>query len=221
MSSYVYMKVLESTPERYDQGIRALSGGTIDALWEDLAARVAGPGVRVLDLGCGTGGLTLACARRGAEVTGLDRDAGMLDVARRKAEALALDPPPRWVEAGVMELEDEFEPGSFDAVVSSLMMSELLPEERRYALEQVRRLLVPGGALLLADEAAPEGRARRWWWRLRRAPVAAFTWLLSGHTTRPMEGLADEVRAAGFADVVEERVPEGDFTVVSATRRAS
>ncbi|NCQ36439.1 hypothetical protein GW813_15500 [bacterium] len=44
MSSYVYMKVLESTPERYDRGIRLMSGGTIDALRhaaEALAARDA------------------------------------------------------------------------------------------------------------------------------------------------------------------------------------
>ncbi|RMF71259.1 MAG: class I SAM-dependent methyltransferase [Acidobacteria bacterium] len=218
MSSYVYMKVLESTPERYDRGIRLLSGGTIDALWARIARRVAGPGVRVLDIGCGTGGLSLACAARGALVTGLDRDAGMLAVARRKAAAQQLEHPPRWLELGVMEIEDELSPESFDAIVASLVMSELLPEERAHTLRQARRLLVPGGALVLADEAAPAGRAARAWWRLRRAPRVAITWLLTQQTTHPMDGLADEVRRAGFDDVREERVPEGDFLIVSARR---
>ncbi len=217
MSSYVYMKVLESTPERYDRGIRVLSHGTIDDLWQEVAARVARPGARVLDLGCGTGGLTLACARRGARVTAIDKDAGMLAVARRKAAAARLDSPPRWLEIGVMELEDELAPGSFDAAVSSLLMSELLPEERAYTLASLRRLLVPGGRLVLADEAAPRGRLARARWRLSRAPRAAITWLLTQQTTRPMDGLADEVRSAGFHEVTEQRAARGDFVIVDAT----
>ncbi len=216
MSSYVYMKLLESTPERYDRGMRILSGNTIDGLWEELAKRIAGPGIRVLDIGCGTGGVTLACARRGARVTGLDKDAGMLAVARAKAQAEGLTAT--WVEAGVMELEDEVAPSSFDAVVSSLAMSELLPEERAYALRQAREALVPGGRLLLADEAAPITPLGRLGWRLRRAPRAALTWILTGQRTHPMDGLAEEVRAAGFVDVEEERAPAGDFILVSARR---
>jgi len=219
MSSYVYMKVLESTPERYDRGIRLLSGGTIDALWAEIAGRVAAPGVRVLDIGCGTGGLSLACAERGAVVTGLDKDAGMLSVARRKAAARTLPHEPRWLEIGVMEMEDVIEDESFDAIVSSLVMSELLPEERAYTLRRAGLALVPGGVLTLADEAAPETRGERLVWRLRRAPRAALTWLLTQQTTHPMEGLADEVRAAGFTNVHEERAREGDFILVSARRR--
>ena len=85
MSSFVWMKVLESAPERYDRGIRMLSCGRIEAAYERIAALVAAPGKRILDIGCGTGGVSLACAARGAAVTGIDIDAGMLEVARRKA----------------------------------------------------------------------------------------------------------------------------------------
>ncbi|NOY92561.1 MAG: class I SAM-dependent methyltransferase [Deltaproteobacteria bacterium] len=218
MSSYVYMKVLESTPERYDRGIRLMSGGHIDALWAEVAERVATPETRVLDIGCGTGGLSLACAERGAVVTGLDKDAGMLGVARRKADAERYAHAPRWLELGVMEMEDVLEDESFDAIVSSLAMSELLPEERAYTLRQAKRLLTLGGVMILADEAAPVGRRARLAWRLRRAPRAALTWLLTQQTTHPMQGLTDEVRAAGFDELREERAHEGDFILVSARR---
>ena len=44
-------------------------------------------GKRVLDLGCGHGGITLALIDRGALVTGIDISSGMVDVARRRVQA--------------------------------------------------------------------------------------------------------------------------------------
>jgi len=198
-----------------------MSGGTIDALWAQMAEQVAKPGACVLDLGCGTGGLTLACASRGAQVTGLDKDAGMLAVARRKAKENSFEEAPEWLELSVMEMEDVLAPESFDAIVSCLAMSELLPEERAYALRQAKVALRPGGVLLLADEAAPEGGGAHLMWRLRRAPRAALTWLLTQQTTHPMQSLGDDVRRADFSDVREERAKEGDFILVRATREGA
>ncbi len=66
MSSFVWMKFLESAPERYDLGIRMLTGGRIAEAYERIAALAAAPGKRILDIGCGTGGVSLACAARGA-----------------------------------------------------------------------------------------------------------------------------------------------------------
>src|SRR5436190_16404629 len=50
--------------------------------WQDMAARANGP---VLELGCGTGRVTLPIARTGARIVGVDRSAGMLEYARRRA----------------------------------------------------------------------------------------------------------------------------------------
>src|SRR6266566_7685061 len=50
--------------------------------WQDMAARANGP---VLELGCGTGRVTLPIARTGARIVGVDRSAGMLAYARRRA----------------------------------------------------------------------------------------------------------------------------------------
>ncbi len=57
---------------------------------------------------------------------------------------------------------------------------------------------------------------RRAIWRLRRAPHELLTWLLTQQGTRPMDELAAELRAAGFAEVREERMPRGDFVIASA-----
>src|ERR671911_1438216 len=55
-----------------------------------------GPGMRVLDVACGTGNAALPAARAGARVTGLDLVPELLDAGRRKAEGEALEI--EWVE---------------------------------------------------------------------------------------------------------------------------
>jgi ubiquinone/menaquinone biosynthesis C-methylase UbiE len=218
MSSYVYMKVLEAAPERYDEGIRRLSRGRIETLYEAIASRASGPGRRVLDLGCGTGGLTMACAARGADVTGIDRDAGMLEVAARKGAARTHGGRIDWAELGAMEIEDCFDAGSFDAVVSCLLFSELLPEEQAYVLAAAHSRLHPGGTIVIGDEARPATRAARLWRFLRRLPAVLWTYLLTQTTTRPVVDLAAKLRSAGFERVTEEVQAGGDFVIAQGWR---
>jgi len=218
MSTYVYMKVLESAPERYDRGIDRLSAGAIAGIYERLAEQVAAPGQRVLDVGCGTGGVALACASRGASVVGIDVNAGMLNVARSKSAGRQPLPEVEWIELGAMELEDRFEADSFDAVASCLAFSELAPEERAYVLRVALRLLRPGGCVVIGDEVLPRRLGARVWRWVRRLPVVVTTWALTQTSTHPVEGLADVVRAAGFTDVVEERLGRDDFAIISGRR---
>jgi ubiquinone/menaquinone biosynthesis C-methylase UbiE len=217
MSSFGGMKVLESTPDRYDRGVRMLSHGRIGEVYERIAELAAGPGRRVLDMGCGTGGVSLACAAHGARVTGIDSSAGMIEVAQRKQPPQGADGV-EWVELGVAEIGDRFPAGSFDAVVSCLLFSELSADEQGYALRMAHSRLVPGGMLVLADEVLPEGGLRRAWHRAVRWPRAAMTYILTQTTTRPVAGLPDRVRAAGFAEIAEERLWGGSFSIVQARR---
>jgi SAM-dependent methyltransferase len=69
---------------------------------------------RVLDIGCGTGAVTLACARKGADSTGVDISESMLALARRRAERDNL--PARFVSADAQQ--HAFAAGSFNRIVS-------------------------------------------------------------------------------------------------------
>jgi demethylmenaquinone methyltransferase/2-methoxy-6-polyprenyl-1,4-benzoquinol methylase len=209
------MRVLEAAPQRYDRGMRLLFGSTLDAVHREIADRAATPGSAVLDIGCGTGGVALACAARGAHVVGIDRDPGMLEVARAKADAQDLAGRTEWVELAAMELEDRFDGADFDAVVGCLVLSELPPAEQTYVLQVARRCLRPGGAIVMADEVAattPPRRARAW---ARRVPGAAVSFLVTRRTSRPVADLAGLLAGAGFLDV--DRVEFRDLEIVEGT----
>lgn len=217
MSTFVWMRVLESAPERYDAGMRLLTAGGIGEVHQRIAERVAAPGRRVLDVGCGTGGVALACAARGAEVVGVDPNAGMLEVARRKAARNPGGERVRWLEVGVAEMEDVLPEASFDAATSCLAFSELSPDEQRYALRVLRRLIRPGGLLVIADEVEPREAGARILRRLLRAPLAALTYLLTQTSTRPVDDPAGLVRGAGF-ELVARRPAGGGLVEIVARR---
>ena len=110
--------------------------------WAPLVADAAGikAGQRVLDVACGTGVLAREAASRDASVTGLDRNEGMLAMARRVA------PPVEWKVGRAEQLP--FADGSFDAVVSQFGL--MFFDDRAQALRQMRRVLKPDGRLAVA-----------------------------------------------------------------------
>jgi ubiquinone/menaquinone biosynthesis C-methylase UbiE len=159
VSTYVLMKVLESAPSRYDKGLRILTLGRLDEVYDRLASHIE-KGQKVLDLGCGTGALTLRAAAQGAEVKGIDVNPQMLAIAQKRADEADLAHRVELCEMGVAELGSE-DAESYDAVMSGLCFSELTEGEMSYALKEVRRVLKPEGLLLIADEVRPEGLGRR------------------------------------------------------------
>jgi ubiquinone/menaquinone biosynthesis C-methylase UbiE len=216
MSTYVLMRILESAPRRYDRGIRLLTLGRVDQAYDRLAGYIA-PGQRVLDLGCGTGALSLRAAQKGATVRGIDVNAQMLEIAGQRIEAAGLADSVELCELGVAELGSEVDQG-YDVVVSGLCFSELSEDERIYALKEAYRVLKPGGLLLLADEVVPQ-RPFRWFlhW-LIRLPLTVITYLLTQTTTRAVRDLPEQVRAAGFAVESVRLSTLGDFIELVAHR---
>ena len=103
-------------------------------------------GRTALDVGAGTGRFALKLARRGWNVTAIDANAAMLDVAKAVAASEAL--PLAFLHTSI----DEGLPvgsGSFDLLVCALTMCHvpgLFP-----AIAEFHRALAPGGRLLLTD----------------------------------------------------------------------
>ncbi|MFE1320422.1 class I SAM-dependent methyltransferase [Kitasatospora phosalacinea] len=102
------------------------------------AAGVAA-GSRVLDVGTGPGTVAAAAGARGAEVTAVDAEPSMLELARRHA------PQACAVLATLPELP--FPDGEFDAVVANFVLNHV--GRPLLALAELRRVLRPGGRLAL------------------------------------------------------------------------
>ena len=96
----------------------------------------------VLDAGCGAGPLMAALHSKGAEVTGFDASAAMIELARQRLgeEATLL----------VADLSQPlpFTDGAFDDVVASLVLHYL--QDWSAPLAELRRILKPGGRLILS-----------------------------------------------------------------------
>ncbi len=173
----------------YDPCTALLTFGR-DRKMREMTLDLAGvlPGDRVLDIGCGTGALTLpAKERAGAtgEVAGIDASLPMIDVARRKAQKRGLDVDFRLAAAEALPYPD----GHFDLVLSSLMLHHLPDDVKRQAFAEVRRVLKPGGRFLAVDLEPGQSL---------HGPLS----LLRRHAhTIPVRDLAPALAAAGFENV--------------------
>ena len=104
------------------------------------------PGARILDLACGHGRHSLALARLGYAVTGVDLSEPSLARAHEASAAEGLEV--RWVHSDMRELPFEAE---FDAVVNLWSAFGYFPEQAddERVLATIARALRPGGAFLL------------------------------------------------------------------------
>lgn len=163
-----------------------------------LAGDVAGR--RILDAGCGAGPLFEALRDRGATVTGIDKSAGMLRLARRR---LGEDADLQVAELGQpLPFPDD----TFDDVTASLVLHYL--EDWGPALGELRRVLKPGGRLIASVDHPfvvllmhrEEGRDPDYFATYQHTDE----WTVDGQSAlftfwaRPLHAMTDAFTAAGF-----------------------
>jgi SAM-dependent methyltransferase len=98
---------------------------------------------KILEIGCGTGGLLAAATRMGLEIEGVDIALRWLVVARRRLDDLGLSCPLLAASAERLPYAD----ASFNAVVADSVLEHL--DDPRQALDEWARVLRPGGTLLV------------------------------------------------------------------------
>lgn len=187
------------------------------AAWSSELARLLPPSPsRVLDVGAGTGFLTLAAARLGHEVTALDVSSAMLEqlagsAAREGLSVTAIRAP-----------ADQPPSGPFDAVIERMAMWTL--PDPCAALTAWRRVTVPGGRLLVVESlwtggSLSEAVRRLGRKRLRRGRVPEH------HAPYPPDLVSrlplirdpfpnryiDEIAAAGWRNIKFTRLRDVEF----------
>ncbi len=112
-------------------------------------------GYDVLDVGCGTGTLAMMVqeANPAARVAGLDGDPQILGIARAKARSKGQPIEFREAMSDAMPYPD----GSFDFVLSTMMLHHLSEEGKQGTAAEMYRVLRPGGTLMGMDFAEPRG----------------------------------------------------------------
>jgi len=177
----------------YDVSVNIMTLGHADRLrLLTLDQALLKHGESILDVGCGTGGVTIPAKLRvgkTGEVAGIDPAPEMIALARQKASRAGLEIDFR---VGVIE-SLPFPDETFDAVTSSLMMHHLPEHLQVKGLAEIRRVLKPGGRILIADMMRPSNST------IKRF----FTLLIQhGHGMKfGIEDLLRHIREAGFDDV--------------------
>jgi len=182
---------MEKMAPSYDRYMRTMTLGRERAL-RDLTVSLAGvkPGDCVLEVGCGTGTLTLAAKRQAGpagKVYGIDIIPTMIEISQGKAAQANLDVT---FQAGGID-NIPFPANQFDVVMCSFMIFHMSDGVRRKGITEIYRVLKPGGRWLALYLALPTQRVQR----------AIAQRLLGGMLEHDLRELVPLMTAAGFADV--------------------
>lgn len=173
-------------------------------------------GMRVLDLGCGTGDLAIAAVQKiGAdgEVIGLDFSQEMLQVARQRAEKLGLCANIGWIckRAEDLPIGDRL----FDLVVSGFVLRNLYANIDKI-LYGIHASLKPGGRISFLDLTEPRHPFLAWIFRFYMLTfVGLYGWVLFGKDY-PVSYLPDSAKRFHKAHEFVEAIQNAGFRNVEA-----
>jgi ubiquinone/menaquinone biosynthesis C-methylase UbiE len=104
-----------------------------------------GPGMKVLDIACGTGNTAIPAAKTGADVTGVDIAPNLIEQAQARAAAEGVDAKFEVGDAEAMEYED----GSFDYVIT--MFGAMFAPRPDVTASELKRVCKSGGLIAMAN----------------------------------------------------------------------
>jgi demethylmenaquinone methyltransferase / 2-methoxy-6-polyprenyl-1,4-benzoquinol methylase len=191
----------------YDLMNSAMTAG-MHHRWRERAVEVSGvgPGGRALDVATGTGDLAIALERAvgsSGEVIGSDFSEQMLELARRKSDAVKFE----WANA----LELSYDSGYFDAVTVGFGARNF--SDLPAGLREMARVTRSGGRVVVLEITTPQRPPLSFFFRIwfdRLVPMLgriagdpdAYSYLPSSVRRFPgPEALAGELAAAGLRDV--------------------
>lgn len=181
---------LARLPNAYRSWRASRLGQITDRLEEELVLQLIGPpaGLRILDVGCGDAALAVALAQRGALVTGMDVDPGMLAAGRARAAASGVAPDLMQGDIRALPFADD----SFDLVLAVTVLCFV--DAAAPAVREMARVLRPGGRLVI-------GELGRWnlWAAKRRMSGWLGSRMWRSATFRTVRALKDLVADAGLA----------------------
>jgi ubiquinone/menaquinone biosynthesis C-methylase UbiE len=181
---------MEKMVPSYDSYMRRMTLGREHVLREETVrlARVE-PGDSVLEVGCGTGTLTLAAKRQAGpsgQVFGIDVIPGMIAASQQKAARAQEE-----VTFQLGSIDDiPFPASRFDVVICSFMIFHMAEQTRRKGIAEVYRVLKPQGRWLVLDLALPTQPVQRF--------VAQR--LFGGMLQHDLHELIPVMEAAGFSN---------------------
>lgn len=150
------------------------------------------PGMRVLDVACGTGNLAIPAARLGALVTGVDIAPNLLEQARATAKREGLTIQFDEGDAESLPYDD----ASFDAVIT--MFGAMFAPRPELTAAELKRVCRPGGFIAMANWT-PTGF------------IGQMFKIVGSHVPPPANMPSPILW--GVADVVRERLGEGVSSV--------
>jgi demethylmenaquinone methyltransferase / 2-methoxy-6-polyprenyl-1,4-benzoquinol methylase len=230
------VRLFRRLPRRYDLLAEVLSFGQ-NGRWraELVKHAVAGNPRRILDVATGTAGVAIALAQKtSAHITGIDVSEDMMEIGRRRVEAVGLQQRVELEPARAEELP--FADGTFEAVAFTYVLRYVADPAATIA--ELARVIGPGGVMSGLDFFVPPNPLwhAAWWFYTRMAlPLAGLilggrAWWdvgrflgpnISAHyRRRPLGVLIEAWEAAGMEDVEYRVMSLGGGLVMWGRKRA-
>jgi len=215
MFIYALMKYVELAPDRYARAMNVLTLGNYKVSQEVLLSMVSA-GERILDIGCGPGGLALMCAAKGADVTCVDSSKSMLSIFRRDldlARREGLKGRVRIIECGAASVDRMLDDERFDGVVISFVLGELAHGIRLKTLELAKGLLRNGGRIYVCDELWPENRLLSALYHVLFLLFLIPNFLVTRTLVRPLKNFQADISQCGLRVVDRQDLFMGVMSV--------